>query len=510
MKLATKQLYIQTGSLVVGFMVWVIISSLMPFIKEDFHLTSTEIAWATAVPVILGSILRVPIGYWTNKYGARVLFSLSLIILFLPIMIISYANTFSMLIIGGFLLGLGGAIFSVGVTSLPKYYDKTKHGLINGIYGAGNIGTAITSFLAPVIANTVGWRNTVRVYLLLVLLFVIINLLLGDKKETKINHTLPEQIKDVYKKPKLWILSLFYFITFGSFVAFTIYLPSFLVTQFELDKIDAGIRTAGFIALATFFRPVGGWLSDKMNPFLILMAVFFSLTFAGFLLSFTPSLPIYSFGCLLVALFAGLGNGTIFKLVPLYFSKQAGIVNGIVSAMGGLGGFFPPLILTIFFNWTGHYAIGFMSLSEFSLVSFVIVIWLFYQEKLEISRKIVNHAIDGICITDVNGSIQNVNPAFSRITGYELQEVIGKTPSVLQSGEHDNNFYKNMWASLLNNGYWEGFIWNKRKNNEIYKEWLTITAIKDDAGEVKNYVGIFYEVNEKDKKNNIFTGNPQN
>jgi len=509
MKKGTGQLLVQTVSLIAGFMVWVIISSLMPFIKEDIHLTSTEIAWSTAVPVILGSLLRVPIGYWTSRYGARILFCLSFIILLIPIVIISYSNGLLMLIMGGLLLGFGGAVFSVGVTSLPKYYDKTKYGFINGIYGAGNIGTAITSFLAPVLANTYGWRNTVKFFLILVFLFALLNFLLGDKKERKISYSLSEQLKGVYKNPKLWVLSLFYFVTFGSFVAFTIYLPSFLVNQFELDKIDAGIRTAGFITLATVFRPVGGWLSDKINPFLILMAVFFSLTFAGFLLAFTPSLPIYSFGCLLVAFFAGLGNGAIFKLVPLYFSEQAGIVNGLVSAMGGIGGFFPPLILTIFFNWTGHYAIGFMSLSEFSLASFVIVIWFYYHDKLDLSRKIVNHAIDGICITDVNGIIQNVNPAFSRITGYDLKEVIGKTLSVLQSGEHNNDFYRSMWENLLSMGYWEGFIWNKRKNNEIYKEWLTITAIKDDAGYIQNYVGMFYEVKELTEDNHIYTRNPQ-
>jgi MFS transporter, NNP family, nitrate/nitrite transporter len=497
MKQGSKQLIIQTGSLVAGFMVWVLISSLMPFIKVDIQLSSSQIAWTTAVPVILGSLLRVPIGYWTNRYGARILFTISFIILLIPIALLSYANSLLTLILGGFLLGIGGAVFSIGVTSLPKYYEKTKHGFINGIYGAGNIGTAITSFSAPVLATTYGWRNTIKIFLIVVLIFAILNFIFGDKKERKVNISLPEQIKGVYKNPKLWFLSLFYFITFGSFVAFTIYLPSFLVNHFELDKVDAGLRTAGFIALATFFRPIGGWLGDKVNPFLILMAVFFSLTFAGFLLSFTPSLPIYSFGCLLVAFFAGIGNGAIFKLVPLYFSNQAGIVNGIVSAMGGLGGFFPPIILTILFDWTGHYAIGFMSLSEFSLASLVIVVWLYYQDKLDISAKIVNHALDGICVTDVNGIIQSVNPAFTKITGYSQAEVIGKTPSVLQSGEHDNEFYKKMWFSLKTDGVWEGYIWNKRKNNEIYREWLTITAIKDDVGETKNFVGMFYEDNEK-------------
>ncbi len=496
MNQGTKQLFIQTGSLITGFMVWVLISSLMPFIMADIQLSSTQIAWATAVPVILGSLLRVPIGYWTNRYGARLLFSFSFIILLIPIVLISYANSLIILIVGGFLLGIGGAVFSIGVTSLPKYYPKAKHGFINGIYGAGNIGTAFTSFLAPFLANRYGWRTTIQIYLIIVLFFAILNLLLGDRKEKKVINPLSEQINEVYKNPKLWFLSLFYFITFGSFVAFTIYLPSFLVNHFELNKVDAGLRTAGFIALATFFRPIGGWMGDKINPYLILMAVFFSLTFAGFLLAFTPSLPIYSFGCLLVAFFAGIGNGAIFKLVPLYFSKQAGIVNGIVAAIGGLGGFFPPIILTILFNITGHYAIGFMSLSEFSLAGLVIVVWLYFNDKLDISSKIVDHAVDGICVTDVNGIIQRVNPAFTKITGYLLQDVVGKTPSVLQSGEHDNAFYKKMWDSLNTKGIWEGYIWNKRKNNEIYKEWLTIKAIKDEAGETKNYVGMFYEENK--------------
>jgi MFS transporter, NNP family, nitrate/nitrite transporter len=494
MNQGTKQLYIQTGSLIAGFMVWVLISSLMPFIKMDIHLTSTQQAWVTAVPVILGSLLRVPIGYWTNRYGARKLFSISFIVLLLPIALLSYANSLLTLLLGGFILGIGGAIFSVGVTSLPKYYRKEKHGFINGIYGAGNIGTAITSFSAPVLANSFGWRSTIQIFLIVVLVFAVLNFLLGDKNERKVNISLITQINEVKKNQKLWFLSLFYFITFGSFVAFTIYLPSFLVNHFDLDKVDAGLRTAGFIAIATLFRPVGGWLGDKINPFLILMGVFFWLTFAGFLLSFTPSLPVYSFGCLLVAFCAGIGNGAVFKLVPLYFSKQAGIVNGIVAAMGGLGGFFPPIILTILFNLTGHYAIGFMSLSEFSLASLILVVWLFYQDKLEISSNIINDAREGIVVTDVHGVIQRINPSFTKITGFKIDDVKGKTLSVLQSGEHDQNFYKNMWETLTAEAYWEGEIWNKRKNNDVYLQWLSVSALKDDTGDTKNYVGRFNEV----------------
>lgn len=381
------QLPLQSFSLVAGFMVWVLISSLMPHIKQDIALTDSEISLVTAIPVILGSLLRIPLGYYTNRFGARITFMISFLLLLFPVFWISTADSLFDLILGGFFLGIGGAVFSIGVTSLPKYYPKEKHGFVNGIYGAGNVGTAITTFAAPVVAKTAGWENTVRMYIVLVGVFALLNFILGDRKERKVTVSVKEQMKAVYRNQTLWFLSLFYFITFGSFVAFTIYLPNFLVNHFGLDPVDSGLRTAGFIAVATFLRPVGGWLADKFNPLKLLMYVFAGCTLSGILLAFSPSLGLYGFGVLTVAVCAGLGNGIIFKLVPLYFSNQAGIVNGIVSAMGGLGGFFPPLILSSVFQVTGHYAIGFMALSEAALASFVIVVWMYFQEVNKTSSK---------------------------------------------------------------------------------------------------------------------------
>jgi MFS transporter, NNP family, nitrate/nitrite transporter len=494
MSSGSKQLFIQTLSLITGFMVWVLISSLMPYIQVDIPLSPTQISWAMAVPIILGSLLRIPIGYWTNRYGARKLFAISFLLLLVPVCIVSYAQSLSMLFLGGMFLGIGGAVFSIGVTSLPKYFHSKRHGFVNGIYGVGNIGTAITAFASPLLANIFGWRHTIKFFLILVLLMALLNFLFGDRHEKKVQTSFRTQVKEVYRNPKLWLLCFFYFITFGSFVAFTIYLPTFLVNHFVLDKLDAGLRTAGFIALATALRPVGGWLADKIDSFVVLMAVFTGLTFASFILSFTPSLPIYSFGCLLVSICVGIGNGTVFKLVPMYFSKQSGIVNGIVSAIGGLGGFSPPLILTVLFNLTGHYAIGFMALSEVSLASLILVCWLYFREKQSIAESIVYQSESGIVVTDIHGVIQKVNPAFTKITGYLQNEVVGKTPSVLQSGEHDIQFYKNMWNAMENSGSWQGQIWNKRKNQEIYLEWLTITSVRNEAGDIKNFIGTFYEI----------------
>lgn len=373
------QLPLQTLNLILGFMVWVIISSLMPFITEDIAIPPGKLAMVTAIPVVLGSILRIPLGYYANIVGARIVFLVSFILLLFPVYYISEASTMTDLIIGGLFLGIGGAVFSVGVTSLPKYYPKEKHGFVNGMYGIGNLGTAVTTFSAPIVATQIGWVLTVKLYLILLLVFIVLNFFLGDRHEAKVKTPIMEQIKGVYKNEKLWFFSLFYFITFGSFVAFTVYLPNFLVSNFELAKVDAGMRTAGFIAIATFFRPIGGWLADRFQPLFLLVGTFSVYTVAAILLAFSPGITLYTVGCLAIAVCAGVGNGVIFKLVPFYFNKQAGIVNGIVSMMGGLGGFFPPILLSTIHAATGQYSIGFMLLSQVALASLILVIWLYYQ-----------------------------------------------------------------------------------------------------------------------------------
>ena len=160
------QLPLHTLNLVVGFMVWVLISSLLPFIKEDINIPDGQLALVTAVPVILGSILRIPLGFYANQFGARKIFLISFISLLFPVYYISIADSLADLLIGGLFLGIGGAVFSVGVTSLPKYYPKERHGFINGIYGAGNLGTAISAFAAPAVATKFGWSTTVQLYLI--------------------------------------------------------------------------------------------------------------------------------------------------------------------------------------------------------------------------------------------------------------------------------------------------------------------------------------------------------
>ncbi|MCH1561003.1 nitrate/nitrite transporter [Staphylococcus epidermidis] len=381
MKKGVSQLTLQTLSLVAGFMAWSIISPLMPFISQDVDISPGQISVILAIPVILGSILRVPFGYLTNIVGAKWVFFWSFIVLLLPIFLLGQAQSPGMLMLSGFFLGIGGAIFSVGVTSVPKYFSKDKVGLANGIYGVGNIGTAVSSFCAPVLAGAIGWQNTVRSYLIILSIFAILMFFLGDKNEPKVKIPLMAQVKDLSKNYKLYYLSLWYFITFGAFVAFGIFLPNFLVDHFSIDKVDAGIRSGIFIALATFLRPVGGVIGDKFNAVQALIIDFVIMIIGALILSLSSHIVLFTIGCLAISICAGIGNGLIFKLVPSYFSKEAGSANGIVSMMGGLGGFFPPLVITFVTSITGSSHLAFFFLAIFGVIALITMIHLNKKEK---------------------------------------------------------------------------------------------------------------------------------
>lgn len=380
MKKGVYQLTLQTFSLIVGFMAWSIISPLMPFITQDIKISASQISIILAIPVILGSVLRVPFGYLTNIIGAKWVFFSSFIVLLFPIFFLGQAQSTTMLIVCGFFLGVGGAIFSVGVTALPKYFTKDKVGLANGIYGMGNIGTAISSFCAPVLAGLIGWQNTVRSYLIIISLFAVLMFLLGDNKEPKVKVPLISQVKVLAKNYKLYYLSFWYFITFGAFVAFGLFLPNYLVHHFTIDKVDAGIRSGIFIALATFLRPLGGVLGDKFNAVKVLIIDFVIMIIGGLILTLFDGIIYFTIGCLTISVCAGIGNGLVFKLVPSYFSKEAGSANGIVSMMGGLGGFFPPLVITFVTGLTGSSHLAFGLLVLFALIALITMVHLYKKE----------------------------------------------------------------------------------------------------------------------------------
>jgi NNP family nitrate/nitrite transporter-like MFS transporter len=264
-----------------------------------------------------------------------------------------------------FFLGLAGSSFAVGVSFVSRWYPKAKQGSALGIYGIGNIGQSAAVFLGPVLAVVLapspaalgsGWAKVFYgTAVMLAVWAVVFALAARNPPAAARPANLAEMLHTLGHEPLAWALSAFYFLTFGGFVAFGIYLPSLLKDQFLLEPTDAGFRTAGFVVLATLTRPLGGWLSDRVGGARVLSFVLAGLVPFALLLAWPPEetgvnyVPVpFTLAALACAALLGFGNGAVFKLVPQYFPAQAGTITGLVGAMGGLGGFFPPLLLGYF------------------------------------------------------------------------------------------------------------------------------------------------------------------
>lgn len=357
-----------TTSFAICFAAWGLIAAFAPHFRDTFHLSATQSALMVAVPVLLGSLARLPVGMLADRFGGRLIFSLLMLLCAVPAFLIPLAETYPQLLLGGFFLGLAGSSFAVGIGFVSRWFSAKKQGSALGVYGMGNIGQSAAVFLGPLLAVTLGWQNIFRgIAAMLVVWAAVFWLFARNAPVTVRPKTIGEMAGLLARERLSWALSAFYFLTFGGFVAFSIYLPSLLRDQFQLQPADAGFRTAGFVVLATLMRPIGGWLSDRIGGARVLSAVF-SITIPFALLLAWPSMFPFTIGALGCAVLMGLGNGAVFKLVPQYFPGETGTVTGFVGAMGGLGGFFPSLLLGIFRDRMGAVWPGFALLALVSLV----------------------------------------------------------------------------------------------------------------------------------------------
>ena len=360
------QLALGTVSFAICFAAWGLISAFAPRFREAFHLTATQTAFLVAVPVLLGALLRIATGMLADRFGGRAVFALLLILVAAPAYMVPLVLSYEKLLYAAFFLGIAGSSFPVGVGFVSRWFPPEKQGGALGIYGLGNIGQSAAVFLGPVLAVVVGWQNIFRgMAALLVIWGVGFFLLARNFPKAVRSAGLGEMFKLLSRERFAWVLSLFYFLTFGGFIAFSIYLPVLLKDQFGLSPADAGFRTAGFVVLATLARPLGGWLSDKIGGARVLQTVFLGIIPFALLMSWPSMLP-FTVGALGCAFLLGIGNGAVFKLVPQYFPKEVGTVTGLVGAMGGLGGFFPPLLLGFFRDylhtvWPGFALLAFLS-----------------------------------------------------------------------------------------------------------------------------------------------------
>ncbi len=360
-----RHLVLGTLSFAVCFAAWGLISAFAPRFREQFSLTGTQTALLVAVPVLLGSLGRLPVGLLADRFGGRAVFTILMLLVAIPVWFVPLAGSYERLLAVAFFLGIAGSSFPVGVGYVSRWTPAERQGSALGVYGLGTIGQSAAVFLGPLLAAAVGRESVYRgVAVLLVAWGLAFGLLARDAPVQAAPKGLGAMLRSL-RQPLAWALALFYFLTFGGFVAFSIYLPTLLRDEFGLTPADAGFRTAGFVVLATLLRPVGGWLSDRIGGARVLSGVFLGVLPFALLLTWPSMLP-FTVGALGSAALLGLGNGAVFKLVPQYFPGETATITGLVGAMGGLGGFFPPLLLGFFRDRVGAIWPGFVLLAATS------------------------------------------------------------------------------------------------------------------------------------------------
>ena len=360
-----------TGAFAICFAVFGSVSAMMPILKKNLGLSPVQVSIALAVPVLLGSLGRIPLGMLTDRFGGRLIFSLVMAVSVVPAFLMGWVSSYTQLVLCGFFIGIALASFSVGVGFVSGWYPPEKQGTALGVYGAGNIGQSLAAFGSPVLAGALGLRWGFWTFGVLLLIWLA---LFFFKAQNAPRRAPPKSFREVLqplRDRKSWLLSLYYFLTFGGFVAMAIYLPIFLTEIFKLTPGDAGFRTAGFVLLATAMRPVGRLLADRIGGRRILLWVF-PVTAAMAIFLACPTMAMFTIGALGMAAAIGLGNGAVFKLVPEYFPQSVGAVTGLVGAAGGLGGFFPPLVLGAIRQATSSFTWGFILLALFSLLCFLV------------------------------------------------------------------------------------------------------------------------------------------
>jgi NNP family nitrate/nitrite transporter-like MFS transporter len=361
-------LILGTVSFAVSFAVWGLISAFAPRFREMFSLSATQTAFLVAIPVLLGALLRLPLGMLADRFGGRSVFTVLLILVAAPAWIVPEAGSYRQLLLVAFFLGIAGSAFPVGVGFVSRWTRAASQGSALGVYGLGNIGQSAVVFLGPLLAARIGWAPVFRgMSVLLIAWGIAFGVLARNAPATVRPKGIGEMLAVIGREKLAWVLALFYFLTFGGFVAFSIYLPSLLKDQYGLKPADAGFRAAGFVVLATLMRPVGGWLADRIGGARVLAGVFLGVAPFALLMTWPAMLP-FSVGALGCAALLGVGNGAVFKLVPQYFPKETGTVTGLVGAMGGLGGFFPPLLLGVFRDRLGVVWPGFVLLAAMALL----------------------------------------------------------------------------------------------------------------------------------------------
>jgi len=394
---AWSVLIVSTWSFTVCFMVWMMFGVIGIPIKKMLDLNATQFGLLTATPVLTGSLIRVPLGIWTDRYGGRIVMAILMAVTVPAIWLMAYATEFWHFLTIGLFVGLAGGSFSVGTPYVARWFPKSQQGMAMGVYGAGNSGSAVNKFVAPVILVAFGWAAVPQVYAAIMAGTVILFWLFSHSDPSHLvasNVKFTDQLKAL-KDPKVLKYCQYYSIVFGGYVALALWMVQYYIGEYGLDIRVAALLAACFSLPGGVLRAVGGWLSDKHGAHKVTWWVMWVCWICLFLLSYPQTdftintvkgaqtfhigLNVYAFTGLMFILGIAMafGKASVFKYIADDYPKNIGTISGIVGLAGGMGGFVLPIMFGALLDLTGIRSSAFMLMYG---VVWVSLIWMYWTE----------------------------------------------------------------------------------------------------------------------------------
>lgn len=390
---ATSVLISSTFAFTVCFAVWMMFAVLGIPIKAQLDLSETQFGLLAAMPVLTGSLVRVPLGIWTDRYGGRIVFFLTMLVAVVPIWLMAYATAYWHFLVLALFVGLVGGSFSVGTPYVARWFPRKKQGFAMGVFGAGNSGSAITKFAAPALIIAAGgaWTIVPKVYALALLATA---LLFWAFSASDPSHKMgksvgfKEQMK-VLKDPRVWRYCQYYSVVFGGYVALALWMTKYYIGEYGFDIQVAAFLAACFSLPGGVLRAVGGWISDRFGAYKTTWWVMWVCWVAFFLLSYPQteftiqtatgpqtfqialSSTWFTVLMFVVGIATAIGKASVFKFISDDFDDNIGAVSGVVGLAGGLGGFVLPILFGVLLDLTGVRSSCFMLLYGTVCVSLV-------------------------------------------------------------------------------------------------------------------------------------------
>ena len=391
-----RALGLSTFAFTVCFAVWTIFSIIGVKIKQDLGLNDTQFGLLVATPVLTGSISRIFLGVWTEQFGGRIMFPLQMLITAVAVWLLTSVQTYEVFLLAALGLGLAGGSFIVGVAYTSRWFDKEHQGTALGIFGAGNVGAAVTNFAAPFLVVALGWEGTARIYAIALAITAVLFYAFAktdpvqeERRRTGRRPVSAGSQLEPLKNIQVWRFATYYFFVFGAFVALASFLPRYYVGAYGLELTVAGVFAGLYSLPGSVFRALGGWMTDIWGARFVMYLTFIGSLLILFVMSYPQTTyvvqgiagPIeFNFGLsagffvaltVVLGFLMSLGKAAVYKHIPVYYPHHVGSVGGLVGMIGGLGGFVLPIAFGILLDTTGVWTAPYMLLFGIVLVSTV-------------------------------------------------------------------------------------------------------------------------------------------